>query len=1013
MRLRIHWLACVLVLSVGQGSTLAAGPHLELKIGKFDPTSGRPPLSESLRLQAEPESGIFIVQLRRAIVPADLSRLRALGAQTLGFVPEQAYLVRLPAGAAAAIRALPEVRWVGAVEPGWKIAPDLGTRPYNDPSRREGGILQATADLYDGEDTVAAAARVREAGAEVLQILEFAGYARLKVRGTRAQLEAAARVPAVSWIEEAAEIETRNNTTRWVIQTNVTNSTTVWDHGIHGEGQIVGHIDGRIDMNSCYFQDPANNTPGPSHRKVVGYHSASGLGADSHGTHTAGTSAGDQAPVTGQTNQNGNAWAAKISHSNLNDIDGSGTSPSNLYNYLVLQHGEGARVHTNSWGDDGTRAYTTWSVDIDRFSYDHEDDLVFFAVSNGSIVTTPENAKNCVGIGATQNGANDGNHCSGGRGPTLDGRRKPELYTPGCSIVSARSNIACSTNSSTGTSMASPSATAAGALVRQYYVEGWYPSGTKTEADAIAPTGALVKATLLNSAVDMTGVAGFPSDIEGWGRVLLENALHFSGDVRKLSMLDDVRNASGLTTGGVQTYPVPVEASGEPLKVTLVWTEPPAVLLASQAAVNNLDLEVVSPTGTTYLGNVFNPATGQSLEGGTADLVNNVEQVLVPSPEAGTWTVRVLGTAVNQGTQGYAVVASGQVTPASGGPLKFAGTTILDTPPLGNGDGVVDPGETVTMPLSLRNASSSAISSITAALRGDQATLVKVTTASAGFPDAAPSGTVSSQSPHYRFTVEPGAACGASVGFALETASSVGTGQASFGLPVGKTRQDFPAAGMPLTIPKKSSAGVSSPVSVAQPLTIKDLTVFVNIVHADVGEIVVTLTSPAGTVVTLHNRTRPGTANIVATYDTDRPPDGPGTMNAFNGQNAAGTWTLRVVDSQGGPTGAGQIVAWTLDVEATSPISCSPLSCATPVPEEVAPSVALAAENGLDLRLDWPAVSGASAYRVWRSQTPDFANPSLVGATSDTTVLLGGELAAGAPGYYEVRAVNSCEWEGP
>lgn len=51
--------------------------------------------------------------------------------------------------------------------------------------------------------------------------------------------------------------------------------------------------------------------------------------------------------------------------------------------------------------------------------------------------------------------------------------------------------------------MATPVAAASAALIRQYYMDGFYPSGTKTAADSFRPTGALLKATLINSAVPM------------------------------------------------------------------------------------------------------------------------------------------------------------------------------------------------------------------------------------------------------------------------------------------------------------------------------------------------------------------------------------------------------------------------------------------------------------------------------------------------------------------------------
>jgi len=215
--------------------------------------------------------------------------------------------------------------------------------------------------------------------------------------------------------------------------------------------------------------------------------------------------------------------------------------------------------------------------------------------------------------------------------------------------------------------MASPAVAGTAALVRQYYVDGYYPSGTANPPDAFIPSGALIKATLLNSAVDMTGLAGYPGDREGWGRVLADNAVFFPGDARKEVVLDDLRNAAGLSTGNLAVYSVMVNGATEQLRVTLVWTDAPAAASTGSgfAAVNDLDLEVVSPSSVLYLGNVF--SAGESATGGTKDDRNNVEQVHLSSPELGVWTIRVRAAAVNQGPQGFALIATGQV--ANGMPV--------------------------------------------------------------------------------------------------------------------------------------------------------------------------------------------------------------------------------------------------------------------------------------------------------------------------------------------------------
>jgi hypothetical protein len=91
--------------------------------------------------------------------------------------------------------------------------------------------------------------------------------------------------------------------------------------------------------------------------------------------------------------------------------------------------------------------------------------------------------------------------------------------------------------------------------------------------------------------------------------------------------------------------------------VTLVWTDYPGAAAASKALVNDLDLVVTAPNGTQYKGNVFNG--GWSQTGGSADRINNVENVYIQSASAGTWTVRVSGYNVPNGPQPFALVVDG------------------------------------------------------------------------------------------------------------------------------------------------------------------------------------------------------------------------------------------------------------------------------------------------------------------------------------------------------------------
>lgn len=257
------------------------------------------------------------------------------------------------------------------------------------------------------------------------------------------------------------------------------------------------------------------------------------------------------------------------------------------------------------------------------------------------------------------------------RGNTDDNRIKPDVVAPGTWILSAFSDLyqegyeGDPVNPQNGayqwdgwgmpynndykymggTSMSNPIAAGAATVVRDYY------NKAKSLPNASA---ALIKATLINSAVDMAdenndGVNDndfpIPNVHEGWGRINLAAATDGS--------IQYVDEGTGLTTGGSQVFTV--TSTGGPLKVTLVWSDYPSTESATVNLVNNLDLTVTSGANT-YRGNVF--SGGWSTTGGTADNRNNVENVYLQSP-SGTYTVTVSGFNVPNGPQKFALVVDG------------------------------------------------------------------------------------------------------------------------------------------------------------------------------------------------------------------------------------------------------------------------------------------------------------------------------------------------------------------
>lgn len=599
----------------------------------------------------------YVIRLDGPLTPQRSARLAAAGIQLGAYVPKNRYVVSGRTLRQGNISSLEFVDWVGEYLPEWKLDPEVGAKvaPYQTSARQEleqAGGVKLVLTLFADADVEALRSAIQSQGVQVLGEYRYVDQVLLDVQSRPEHLGDLIARPEIQYIEDAPETTLRNVSTRWIVQSNQTGVTPFYARGLHGENQIIGIIDSAVDSNHCSFRDDTNPI-GSFHRKIEAYNVAPD--SRDHGTHVAGIAVGDAGD---DSDTRGVAYAGRLVFN---------TQPvwqeSAIYNHLTLHHGQGARVHTNSWGDDTTTAYNTLCRGFDLFAYENEEDLICIAVTNLSTVRNPENAKNILAVGACQDAPNQDAHCSGGGGPTTDGRRKPEIFAPGCLILSAQWSTPCSTIAFSGSSMASPAVAGVAMLIRQYFMEGYYPTGEATIGNELTPSGALLKAMLLNATADMTGISGWPSLREGWGRLVAESAAYFAGDARKLNV-QDVRNANGLSTGQVHEQFIDVGAnSAEPLRVTLVWTDPPAVAGASFAAVNNLDLEVLSPLGELFFGNVFK--NGQSAKGGARDDRNNVEQVSVVHPPAGTWVVRVKGTAVNQGTQGFALVMTGDVSTAN------------------------------------------------------------------------------------------------------------------------------------------------------------------------------------------------------------------------------------------------------------------------------------------------------------------------------------------------------------
>ncbi|NMH89834.1 S8 family serine peptidase [Flavivirga algicola] len=636
--------------------------RIKINAYQFDPLERMPDISKGLKLKevSFSDSTYQLVQFKHALNRQEIKVLKEeYGLKLEHYIPNYTYLECINKDQLKRINKLSFWRWSGNYEPAYKLSPEIGTLELRTTARKRRSDLLLMAIAFDNANADTVESFLRSKGASNLTVIDERKYkGRLKFTFNFANRNKIAELVEPDFImrlEEVGETFDDNGNTSGTIQSGTPGTTPFWNVGINGENQIIGILDsGVTDINHCMFSDPSQPV-GNNHRKMVGQR---GTGISAHATFVAGIAAGDDINNLGTGANRGIAWAARITDERRNS--------SNILTDLNESHADGAHIHTNSWHDEPNPQYNQVAVDTDNFLYNNEFDFLCGSSGNvGESIGPPGTAKNALCVSATQTDPNENNFGDGNSGPTPEGRRKPEIFAPGCGITSAQSGTACGINNTQygavcATSWATPAIAGTAALVRQYYEEGWYPFGTKEPHLGFTPTGALIKATLLNSTLNMTGIAGYPGNQEGWGLVRLNNVLFLPGNARNLQVWD-VLNNSGLITGESSSYNLEVSTNGQPLKITLVWTDPPALSGAATPLINNLDLVVTGPDGSgdtiTYTGNDF--TSGQStVNGTTTDQVNNVEMVLVNTPQPGNYTIQVQGTQINQDTQGFALVAT-------------------------------------------------------------------------------------------------------------------------------------------------------------------------------------------------------------------------------------------------------------------------------------------------------------------------------------------------------------------
>lgn len=629
---------------------------------------------------AAPSGGVFVVELMGPMDPRWREEIETAGLEILAPADPEALVVRIgDAGFAAAAlittsEGFPIIRGV--------VPLPLEARVHRSllPALR-GDVSSSAVELH-----LSGFGR-RPLSEEIKAVLGADGTVTWETGELARRLD---EHPEIGYVEPVFGIEPHNNL---AARTGLVGVEPVWDLGYVGADVTVLHNDSGVDL---VHADLAGVVRGAKGRMEY---------ADTaHGTHTAGSIVGrglTTAPTNtsgcgdltpGLPSARGMAWGATLVTNNIFE-----EGFPEVGDMMAWGAGNGAQISSNSWGLIGQTGpevgYSSAAVEADAAVRDADPQTpgaqpmsIFFSAGNtgpgAGTVTSPGTAKNVITIGAVENdrcGAWVPNHQSGpdpavvlsgsGRGPS-QGRLKPDLVAPGSDVLSLESGDPYAEQPwdeewtgpelaiNTGTSQACALSAGAGAVLHEFL---WRNRGRR-------PSPALLKAALVVAADAGDGGADFA---RGWGRLDIEAAIE--GPAGGSIFLVDQDETAELATGQMWSSLISVRSSSAPLEIGVVWTDSPGEEDADHPLVNDLDVDLTSPSGTVYRGNVFSGRWSVADPGAERDIDNNVEIIRVAEPESGTWIVEVVGVDVPMppaGLQGqdFSLAVSGDAAPCAEAP---------------------------------------------------------------------------------------------------------------------------------------------------------------------------------------------------------------------------------------------------------------------------------------------------------------------------------------------------------
>jgi subtilisin-like proprotein convertase family protein len=329
-------------------------------------------------------------------------------------------------------------------------------------------------------------------------------------------------------------------------------------------------------------------------------------------------------------------------------------------------------------------------------------------------------------------------------------------------------------------------------------------------------------------------------------------------------------------------------------------------------------------------GTVRNSQSGLPIAGATVQTTNGFIRT-TGAPGTYAMSVAVDTYSMVASAPGYSSAVASGVSVTNGGTtiqdfflnpmpiLEAAPGAAIVAESCGTGSGAIDPGETVTVSLPVKNVGTAATSNLVGTLLSGGGVTSPGGPQSYGVVPIG--GTVSRP-----FTFTASGACGGQVTLTLQLQDGASNlGQVTYTFTLGTLNpisQTSTASSGNVNAPIPDLGVVEVPINVPDVGAVTDLNVRVRLNHTFTGDLVISLISPDGTQVTLSNRRGAGGDNFgtgandcsgtptrfddeataavsagSAPFTGSFTPDQP--LSGFDGKSTAGTWKLRVSDNAG------------------------------------------------------------------------------------------------------------------